>query len=252
MSAEPPPLLASSPGLSEEKFGAAYELKFQVPLEQALAVEAWARRKLRVDPLGDHGCYRTTSVYCDSANFDVFHRMPEYRRHKYRLRCYGQSDKLYLERKTRFGDRVRKFRTSIAAAEAHRLATPADPASAWEGAWFADALRLLKLRPVCRVSYQRTAFGGHDAWGPVRLTIDREMYGEPTSAWHTKGSPLLRPLMTKSALFELKFHSALPPLFRELLSEMPASPARVSKYRRCVGVWNLAAAAMSLPVAKEI
>jgi hypothetical protein len=251
MSADLPPLLAPSPGLSEDKFGAAYELKFQVSLEQARAVEAWARRKLRIDPLGDHGCYRTTSVYCDSPNFDMFHREPEYRRHKFRLRTYSSGDKLYLERKTRFGDRVRKFRTSIPISESHRLAAPANPAIAWEGTWFVNELQFLKLRPVCRVTYERTAFGGHDAWGPVRLTIDREMFGEPTCAWHGKGSPLLRPLMTKTALFELKFHSSLPPMFRELLAEMPASPARVSKYRRCVGVWNLATA-MAIPVAKEI
>src|SRR5262249_23101153 len=55
----------------------AYELKFLLHEEQAGEVVARVARRLAPDPYGDPalgGAYRTTSVYTDTPQFDVFHR----------------------------------------------------------------------------------------------------------------------------------------------------------------------------------
>jgi hypothetical protein len=47
-------------------------------------------------------------------------------------------------------------------------------------------------------------------------------------------------LLPGRGLLELKFHDAMPDLFRRLLPELPLQSARVSKYRRCVRLCGLA------------
>src|SRR5438093_147544 len=125
-----------SPGLGAGRaLGPAFELKFQLPAAEAHVIEVWARQNLTPDPHGQHGTYRITSVYCDTPQLDVFHRSPGYRRRKYRLRRYGDSPDVYLERKTRRGDRVKKKRAAVPAEELSLLAA-ADAPPEWAGGWF--------------------------------------------------------------------------------------------------------------------
>src|SRR4051812_10453841 len=92
----------------------AYELKFQLTAAEADHLEAWGRHHLTPDPHGLDGSYDTTSVYCDTADWDVFHRSPRYRRSKFRLRRYGTNPIIFLEIKSKWGDRVEKKRTGVA------------------------------------------------------------------------------------------------------------------------------------------
>jgi VTC domain-containing protein len=230
---------ACSPGLrSDRDLGPAFELKYHLPAAQALDVECWARQALTPDPHGIDGTYRVTSVYCDTAHFDVFHRSAGFRRNKYRLRRYGQAPMVYLERKSRTGDQVRKRRLEVLEEDLGLLAC-SGPLPNWAGIWFHERIHRLNLHPTCRVAYDRTAFFGMSGDMPVRLTIDRELIGVPADDWSVVPLDDGPPLIPGDALVELKFHVHLPKLFHELLSHLPAQPARVSKYRRCVELSGL-------------
>lgn len=235
-SAEP----AQSPGL---RTGVAYELKFQLPQQDVLRMKMWAGRHLRPDPHGEDGCYRVTSVYCDTPTFDVFHRTPGYRGSKLRLRRYGAAPFVFLERKVRKGDRVRKRRVEIAPEELPQLAAyvaGAAPPTGWAAGWFLDKALKKQVAPTCRVGYFRTAFFGVAGGQSVRLTIDENLVGVPAQGWDA--SPLQdgQALLPGGALLELKFQDTIPALFRGLLPELPPQTARISKFRRCIQVCGLA------------
>jgi hypothetical protein len=226
----------STPGALEAD---AYELKFHLPAACAAQVEAWARGRMTPDPHGEEGAYQTTSLYCDTPRLDVYHRSPGFRRSKYRLRRYQEGDRIYLERKRRNGDRVRKHRDGVALAELHLLGG-ADVPDDWPGLWFFLQARFRKLRPTCRIGYRRTAFQAVSASGPVRLTLDRDVVGVPAGAWDLSAVEQGKALLPGGVILELKFRAALPALFRALLDELPPSLGRISKYRLCVEAWGLA------------
>src|SRR4051812_26013707 len=92
----------SSPSLAPDGTAPAYELKFLLHEAQAQLVEAWARRRLMLDPHGEPalaGAYRTVSLYFDTPQLDVYQRTPSYKRRKFRVRRYGAAPLLFLERK---------------------------------------------------------------------------------------------------------------------------------------------------------
>lgn len=231
---------ATSPGL---RTGVAFELKFELAREDVLRIKAWARRHLNPDPHGDNGCYRVTSVYCDTPELDVFHRAQGYRKSKLRLRRYGTAPFVFLERKVRNGDKVSKRRVEVAPEELPQLASyiaGAIPPAGWEAGWFLDKALKKRFAPVCRVGYDRTAFYGSTSGQGVRLTIDENVIGVPARGWEAQPLSEGLEILPHSALLELKFQDSIPELFRGLLPELPAQPARVSKYRRGIQVCGLA------------
>src|SRR5207248_490142 len=125
--------------------------------------------------------YRTTSLYCDTPAWDVYHKGPGYRRSKYRVRRYGADPAVHLERKTRKGDRVRKRRDTLPLGGLALLAdSDPEPGAPW--AWFARQVRFRDLRPACRVAYDRTALEGAAPEGPLRLALDRNLAGAPAGS----------------------------------------------------------------------
>ena len=87
---------------SRETRDFAREIKFLVDVSIADDVRDWARTHLGPDPhgagpFGDE--YVTTSLYFDTAQFDVFHRRGSFGRSKYRIRRYGECQVVFLERK---------------------------------------------------------------------------------------------------------------------------------------------------------
>lgn len=233
-----------SPGLrADAETGPAYELKFELSQDDVIRMNAWARRHLQPDPHGKDGSYRVTSVYCDTPEFDVFHRSSGYRGSKLRLRRYGSAPFVFLERKVRRGDRVRKRRIEVAPGDLNHLAgyvgggiPPAD----WAAVWFLQQALKKRVAPTCRVGYRRTAYFGVSGRQAVRLTIDENMIGVPARGWEAPPLDEGLELLPGGALLELKFHNAMPELFRQLLPDLPLRTARVSKYRRCVRLCGLA------------
>jgi hypothetical protein len=230
-----------SPG---DGVGPAYELKFRLDEAQAQAVEAWAQQRLMLDPHGDPalgGAYRTTSVYCDTPELDVYHGTASYKRCKFRIRRYGSVPWAFLERKAKWGDRVEKRRTAVPDGELALLAHPLSMVS-WPGHWFHRRLLLRRLRPACRIVYQRTAYVGSGTAGPLRLTLDRRIRGVLTSDWSPGPSEGGRLLLTGQVILEFKFRATLPALFKEMVQDMRLNPAMVSKYRLCREAWGVPAA----------
>lgn len=220
-----------SPGLnSGGDLGDAFELKFQLSEEEGQGMEAWARQHLCPDRHGDGGTYRVTSVYCDTPHLDVFHRSPGYRRSKYRVRRYDHAGPLFLERKRKRGDQVRKKRVEIPEGELSFLKDGGHGAD-WVGGWFLERVRQKKLQPTCGLSYVRTAFFGRSENGPVRMTFDRQLTGARVMDWVVPAVHDGEFLLPGGVLLEMKYYVHLPMLFRELLSLLPAGKGRVSKYR---------------------
>jgi hypothetical protein len=217
----------------------AFELKFLVDDERAAEVERWARGFLVGDVYGDPvlgGAYRTTSLYCDTPELDVYHRAAWYRRRKFRIRSYAGSPQLFLERKTRRGDRVAKRRTSIAAEQLPRLAE-AEAEKDWLGYWFHRRVAKRRLGPACQIVYQRTAFVGVDPLSGLRLTLDREIHGTLTDDWSLSAAAGGIRLLAGQVILELKFRSGMPAEFKQLIAAMNLNATSVSKYRLCRDVW---------------
>jgi hypothetical protein len=223
-------LAASAPGAPR-----AYELKFRIDPVLAAAVEDWARRRLGPDAHGDPalgGAYLTTSLYLDTPALDVYHRTPGFRARKFRIRRYGGIPMLFLERKTKRGDRVRKRRACISDADLHLLTATASD-EAWPGHWFHRRILSRGLAPAAIVSYRRTALVGTCTEGPLRLTLDREVRGVIAGDWRLAGAGDSTALLPDWVILELKFLDALPHPFKELVMEFGLSPTPVSKYRLC-------------------
>jgi hypothetical protein len=231
-----PPAIFESPGLYQDGTETpAFEVKFLLTTAEALEVERRLRGRLAPDPHADlarGGAYRVTTVYFDTGNFDVYHRSAGYRRRKYRVRRYGTAPTIFLERKQKKQQRLRKRRTAIPHAELAALAgdAPAD----WDGTWFATQIDKRQLRPVCRVSYDRVALVGACPVGPIRVTFDRSAHG--AAATDSDPVPLADGprLLTDEVITEFKFLGAMPAAFKEVVEELRLTPRSVSKYRRCV------------------
>jgi hypothetical protein len=220
----------------------AYELKFLLSEEQARLVEALARHRLTPDPHADPalgGAYRTTSLYTDTPQFDVFRRVGSYGRSKLRARRYGQNGPVFLEQKDKNGDKVRKCRVSVPTPELAILTRPGAP-TGWPGEWFHQRLALRRLAPVCRVTYERVAYLGTADGGAVRLTFDRNVRGEVADGWEVVPVRSAAELLPGHVICEFKYRLAMPLLFKEIVQALGLNPSPISKYRRFVALAGIA------------
>jgi hypothetical protein len=229
-----------SPSLESADETPAFELKFRLTEEAAQAVADWARRRLALDGHADPArgyTYRITSLYCDTPDWDVYRRNLSFARQKFRLRRYGSEPWLFLERKRKWGDQVRKQRTRLeAAAAAARLRE--EPFPGWEGHWFHERVAARRLGPVCQIHYDRMAFVGLGADGPLRLTLDHNLHGSLHGDWLFGDGDNGLSLLSGERICELKFRAAVPALFKELIGELRLTPRPVSKYRLFVEAWG--------------
>jgi hypothetical protein len=214
----------------------AFELKFAVPPATADALQGWAVDRLQRDPHSDPEFgYLITSTYYDTPAYDVFRRATGFDVHKYRARRYGTEPTVHLERKSKADGRVWKVRGTMP------LADLGKPLAEWGVGWFASDVAGLGLRPVCAVSYRRSAFVGDSPCGGVRLTIDRSAWGVPAAGVSLDPVTAGTALLSDVVVVELKFLAALPVLFKEAVEKFQLRPTGVSKYRRCVRAAGLCA-----------
>jgi hypothetical protein len=242
---------APAPLLSPSIFGGAgsdgptaYEVKFLLDESRASELAARIAGKLALDPYADPAlgnAYLTTSLYTDTPGFAVYRRAEGYDRDKFRARRYGVIGPVFVERKTKNGEKVRKHRTKIGERDLVRLA--AHPAGEWDGRWFHSEVLAKALRPVCRVSYERVAYTGMAEGGVVRLTLDRNIRGAVERGWRLEAVGAVPELLPGRVVCEFKFRTAMPALFRGLVADLGLVPAGVSKYRLFVQSAGLAPAA---------
>src|SRR5262249_55981341 len=150
---------------------------------------------------------------------------------------YGTEARVYLERKIKNGDRVRKQRNAVPAEEVSLFANPMSLVT-WSGHWFHRRILDRGLRPAALIAYERTAYIGTVAEAPLRLTLDRRLRGVLAGEWAVPTAEGGLPLLTGHVILELKFRSALPVLFKELIQTLRLNPCPVSKYRSCMRVWG--------------
>lgn len=219
----------------------AYELKFLLDAAMAEKVEHWARRRMTADPHGDAllgGAYRTTTIYADTPELDVYHRSPSYARRKFRVRRYGTMPWVFLERKLRSESRVVKRRVVVRLDEIGGLANPdSNSEVAWTGEWFRQQLFVRRLQPAAQIQYLRHAFVGVCPEGPLRLTLDHDIRGVEAGGWKIGDCRGGLAVLPGRVVLELKFLGGLPRPFKELVEECGLQPQGVSKYR----LWREAA-----------
>ncbi len=220
----------------------AYEVKFLLTEDQVREVIARIEGKLALDPYADPAlgnAYPIFSLYTDTPTFDVFYRTDGYDRDKFRVRRYGASGPVFVERKTKNGDKVRKQRVRIDASEVSDLAA-AELNGEWAGEWFHSQLLQKQLRPVCRVAYERVAYLGTADGGTVRLTFDRNVRGVLAGEWKLEAVGAAAPLLDR-VVCEFKFRTAMPALFKGVVADLALTPTPVSKYRTFVQAAGLVA-----------
>ena len=210
----------------------ASEVKFLVDEDTGRRIRDWMRANLEPDP---HGLgpfddeYRITSLYFDTAGRDVFHRRGSFGRSKYRVRRYGSAAFAFLERKLRKPGILVKRRTTVDLETIDRLASP-EAGPAWIGDWFHRRLLLRQIRPVCQLSYVRTARFARTAEGPARVTIDQDLRVTPVAEprFRDERGDLVLP---GQMIVELKYRQHLPAILKRFIAEFGLEPQRVSKYR---------------------
>jgi SPX domain protein involved in polyphosphate accumulation len=221
----------------------AREIKFLIEAKKAPAVLEWARESLGPEPNGGgpfNDEYDTTSLYFETANFDVYQRRGSYGRAKYRVRRYGMADFIFLERKFRSERLLAKRRTTVPLQDLERLGEDvADPN--WAGFWFHRRVLNRGLRPLVQMCYSRTARLGSNNYGTIRFTLDRDLRVLPLpDRAFLPGTGL--PLISEYCILELKYRVELPALFRQLVEKFTLSVQPVSKFRLGLGALDYAPA----------
>lgn len=232
---------------SRETRDGAREVKYLVTPETGAAILEWVRPKLAPDPYaggasGDE--YLTTSLYFDTADYAVYRRRGSYRRSKYRIRRYGSSDVVFLERKLRTAMLLSKRRTAVPIADLARLEElSVDPS--WVGHWFGQRIRARLLAPVSQVSYHRHARVGSAPYGPMRLTFDNDIAVQPCTHFGFD-PPMGSRVLGSSMIVEMKYCVEMPAIFNELVMKFRLAPAAISKYRLSLEVLRDAGARTGL------
>jgi hypothetical protein len=222
----------------------AFEIKFLLPNEIARVILERARKQMQLDPHCDPNlgeAYEVHGLYFDTKDFHVYHRAESHNTHKLRLRRYGRMSSVFLEHKAKVKGRVRKHRTSVDDGEIRMLSDAQSPAN-WTGEWFHKRMRTRRLRPMCEISYLRTAFIGGDGTEAYRLTLDRHLRCRPFADWGIRGVDQGTFVLNDQMILELKFVEVMPTFFKELLADLQLSPQRVSKYRMSIDACGLAPA----------
>lgn len=233
----------------DSRGGWGYEMKFLAPHLKAEQVLAWARQNLALqrdaaqDQAGELPVH-ISSLYFDTPDLDIYHRVGKQGRRKYRARRYGEAPTISLERKTKAKGQVSERRCAIAWDELSRLADW-EAMPGWEADWFHRDLLRWHLEPVCRLEYERLSFAGTLEEQPVRLCIDRHVCCTPASLASLEGAEgahdLMRPVcVVDGSIVEVRVAEGLPASLKALLRDLHLTPRGLSKYRLAVEACLLA------------
>jgi len=263
-----------SPSLAGRQAGGprAFEWKFLVPPETAAALRERFRDEFQLDSHADPtlgGAYLVRSIYCDTPDWRVLRATGRHAFGKFRVRAYGDSTTVFLERKTKSGRAVRKRRdqldqfawhAALATALSDQPRPDHPPSVPWqtdppwprdtaagrdvrpdhggdrrlETHWFLRQALRYRLRPVCQVRYHREAYYAATAAGRLRLTFDRGLVAVRVAGWHFATYGEERELPSDLEVCEFKFAGDLPLVFKRAIQDFRLSPGSHSKYRRAM------------------
>ena len=210
----------------------AREIKFMTDLERRPQIIEWARAHFAPDAFGTgehHDEYSTSSLYFETPRFDVYRREASYGKAKYRVRRYGNSPTIFVERKFRTERLLAKRRTTVPLADLAKLAEPvADPS--WAGYWFHRRILLRELRPLIQLSYDRVARVGESSTGPVRMTIDAHLHVLPMPD-RAFIAGVGMPAVPDKCIIEVKYRMQLPAVIKSLAATFGLEVQKMSKFR---------------------
>jgi hypothetical protein len=221
----------------------AYEFKFLVDETTARELEKRLSDLAAPDPFGDlNGDYEIATLYFDTSALDVFHRRDGFRSHKYRVRRYGESNSVFVERKDKKNRKVKKRRDQSSVDELSARIAAFTESFAIDGTnersidWFVEQCVEREFRPTARVRYRRRAFIGEYDGSTIRATFDRRLRGSRVDSLSFVGSEDDPALPVIGVIAELKFRHVMPLPFREMIEEFGMIESTTSKYRTCVGI----------------
>jgi len=136
---------------------------------------------------------------------------------------------------------VSKRRTEVKLKQLRRIGN-GQPGRDWPGYWFYRRLLLRGLRPVCQISYTRTARIARDASGVARLTLDQDLFALAAGGLGFNDAERGVPMTGEQVIVEMKYRGEMPPLFEELVGEFGLIQQPLSKYRLAAGALGLVAA----------
>lgn len=239
-----------SPSLAGRQAGGprAFEWKFLVLPETAAALRERFRNDFQLDSHADPalgGAYGVRSIYLDTPDWRVLRATGRHAFGKFRVRAYGNSTTVFLERKTKSGRAVRKRRDqldasawrealaeSLAGSRVESLAGSRVESRATH--WFLRQALRYELRPVCQVRYHREAYYASSAAGRLRLTFDRGLVAARVAGWSFARMGEERELPGDLEVCEFKFAGDLPLIFKHAIQDFRLSPGSHSKYRRAM------------------
>ena len=228
-------------------------MKFLLDPAKAAELERLLQGSLSLDPHADldHGnAYSLTTLYCDTPDLAVFHRRGRYRLFKFRLRRYGASGRIYLERKSKRRLEVRKRRAVIGLGEIERF-QHSPGGNGWTGAWYHSQLARNQFQPVCLLHYDRVAYFGPGEHGALRLTFDHNISGALVNTWSFEPSAEQHRLFAEQIVCELKYRGPLPALFKSAIESLQLLSVGVSKYRTMLLAAGIAPPEPPAPLTSE-
>ncbi len=217
---------------SRETRNFAREIKFVTTLDMRPRLLEWSRANLEPD---GHGAgiyadeYSTSSLYFETRKFDVYQRNDSYGKSKFRIRRYGGSDIVFLERKFRTERLLAKRRTTVPVDDLGRLAHDS-PDLAWPGYWFHRRIKLRGLRPLIQLSYDRVARVGASSTGAVRMTIDADLHVLPMPDLAFLAGVGM-PILQDACIVEVKYRVQLPEMFKAFARQFGLEVQKISKFR---------------------
>ncbi len=231
------------------------ELKYLLDTRLSLEVRQWACENLGVDGhcsecLGDS--YEINTLYFDTPELSLFHRLSNAGKTKHRIRRYGDETTLWVETKRKKGNVVFKNRTASNESDVTgRLLNLGDD-SPWCGDWFASRILERHLQPTIQVHYRRFARTSTLDGQGMRLTIDSRLQASPANSFNVASSSdkVNRELRTNAAsveILELKFQNSMPHLFKQLLRMFSIPATGFSKYRTAVSMYEMSPTGTVLP-----
>jgi len=218
----------------------AYELKFLCTQEQADGVLAQLRDRLTPDPHAipeRRDGYQVASIYCDTLDRSVYHSVGRYGLFKLRARRYEQGEQVFLERKAKHQDRVRKRRTAIPLTNLNQHLSH-DELAAWDGDWFAALLHRNQLMPACLLRYDRSAYFAQDGASPIRVTFDRNVCGAHCPEWSFSPRQITSPILEGRVICEFKYVATLPAFLKDVIADQRLVSTGISKYRQFVAAMD--------------
>ncbi len=192
---------------------------------------------------GPDGTYRVTSLYYDNPEHEAYWARVDGQRARRKLRLRGYAsrpgepfERVLVEIKRREGPFVTKDRLRLPLASAEALCRGEGIPEGLEAGDAGTAERVLalvrawNLRPVCRVSYRRRAFGvAHHASG-MRVTFDTDVRGRVTALGLEERGTDRRILPPETVLMEVKTRAGTPDWWEALLRQVGARARPFSKY----------------------